>query len=786
MHNVTVGFDPWQLSTVGSVDGIQTPLNLDDLRNCDEAVSSYTGSQTDIWGDRSPERCLPSLQWSPDDWNITAVNSLWTTCNLVGGLVFDPPRTWVTVSAVSPLTTTVDPTVITKLMPGSTFTPLAPITTSVPSSTARNTQGEDPGLVGGPTPFPASASKLHQPEQTVTKSTKPGLVAGTHSYPTHLPAQGDLPNEGSNGEGAVGDSNNAQSRVFDTGSGNDLGGGLPGIPLDPFNNPGASHTVLQDPNGQAAVPTNIAGHPATILPHSIEIGPTTLRQGGPPMTVSGTVLSLGSSAVVIASKTVQLPQSQQAIATIAGTPLVYHPNAVAIAGDMLTPGASPKTLSDGVVVSVDASSVVAAPKPLALPQSKPTVTKFLGHDMTLLPHAVVISGTTLTPGGSPFTLSGMTMTVGPSSLSLGSQVLPFSALQHLTAIPTQKPDPISGHTAGGVTLHGSRISVDSNGNVVIDGTTLKPGNPDMTLDGHSISVAPGQSLVFDGSTLTPGGSAMTLDDMPVSMNPNGDLVVAGTTLSPESDAVQIGSTPISVAPNGGIVIGGTTLKAGGPAATVKGSTISVAPNGDPVLDGTTLIPGGSPMTVDGTPFSVASDGDLVVDGTTLLPSSNATFSGNVPISLASNGALIIAGTTLNPGGDGAALGDMSVSVAPDGDLVLAGTILIPGGAVVTINGRTVSVAPDGSVVIDGSTLRLRATPGVTPGAATSATGTSTSSTGGLGALITGAFGDRPTVASSTSTSSKSRAAEGKTTSAIEKKFIIIMVVLLSVVLGRFF
>ena len=693
---------------------------------------------------------------------MSSLNPLWTTCVGDYFIGYDPPRTLVPVSAVDPLIT------------------------SAPASTARDNQGAHPGLVGGSTPAPASTPGLHQPEQTATKSTKPGLVAGTHGHSTLLPAQSHLPNEGSNGGGAVGGSNNAQSEVSDPGSGNDPGGDLPGVPLDPFNNPGipsASHVVLHDPNGQAPVTTNIAGHPAAILPHSIEIGTTTLRQGGQPITVSGTVLSLGSSAVVIASKTVRLPQSQQAIATIAGSPLIFHPHAVAIAGDVLTPGASPKTLSDGVVVSVDPSSVFASPKPLALPQSKPTVTKFLGHDMTLLPHAVVFSGTTHTSGGLPFTLSGISMSVGPSSLSIGSQIIPFAQLQHVGSIPTQKPDPISGHTGGGVILPGSQISVDSDGNVVIDGTTLKPGNPGMTLDGHSISVAPGQALVIDGSTLTPGGSAITLDDIPVSRNPNGDLVVAGTTLLPGSNSVQFGSTPISVGSNGGIVIDGTTLKPGGPAATIQGFTISVAPNGDPVLDGTTLIPGGSAVTVDGTPFSVASNGNLVVDGTTIIPSSPTTFSDNILMSLASNGALVVAGTTLIPGGHGATLGDISVSVAPDGDLVLAGTTLTPGGPVVTINGRIVSVAADGSLVIGGSTLRSEATPKATPAATTSVVSASTSSSDGLGALITGAFGDGPAVASSTVTSSKSLAS---ITSAIEKFVVIIAALLASIVLSRVF
>ena len=605
---------------------------------------------------------------------------------------------------------------------------------------------------------------------------------GGHNLPTDIPAQGDPPMEGSNDGGAVGVSSIPHSKASDTGPGGDPSNKLPGTPLNPFNHPGlpsASHAILQDPNGQPPITTNIAGHTAGILPHSIEIGTITLTQGEPSTTVSGTVLSLGSSSIVIASKTIQLPKSQQAITTIAGRPLIYHPHAVVIAGDRITPGAFPKTLPNGAVVSIDPYGVVAALKPMALPQSNSIVTKFLGHDMTLLPHAVVFSGTTLTSGGSPLTLSGMPIAVGSSSLSIGSQIIPFDQLYHVSTIAAQKPVPVSGHTASGVTLSGSRISLDSFGNVVIDGTTLKPGNPGMTLDRHSISVAPGQTLVFDGSTLTPGGNAMTLEDMPVSMNDNGDLVVAGSTLLPGSDVVQFGKFPISMASNGNIFIDRITMKAGGHAETIKGVTISVAPNGDPVLDGTTLLPGVSAVTVDGKPFSMASNGNLVIDGTTIIPGNRDTLLGHIATSPAVNGALVIAGTTLMPGGQGATMKGMSISVAPDGDLVISGSTLTPGAPAVTVEGRPVFVASDGNLVIDGSTLRL----GATTGAANSAIDVSTLSSDGLGALIVGAFGDVSTVASVTGNSSTAPAFQGKATSAAAPFVLITTVVLASVVLG---
>lgn len=641
-----------------------------------------------------------------------------------------------------------------------------PLTTSAPSSTAKTSDGGDPDIVASPTPAPVSTPEVDQPEQTAKASVKPGLGLSDPSQPTLSPAQGDIPEQSSNsGDEADG----TRSEVPDPGS-------VPiGVPLDIFNNPSipsASHATPQDANGQPPITTIIAQHAATLLPPSIVIGTATLIQGGSPVTVSGTFVSLAPSGVVVASKIIPLPRSQQAIATIANSPLIYHPHAVAIAGDVLTPGALPKTLPGGAVVSIDSSGVVVASKPLSLPQSKPITTKMMGHGLTLLPHAIVISGITHTSGGSPITLSGMVMTIGPSSLSFGSQVIPFDQLYHVSAISTQDFVSDTAHTASGITLHGSRISVDSDGNLVIDQTTLTPGNPGITLGGTSISVAADHALVLDGTTLTAAGSSVTVAGMPVSENADGDLVIDGTTLLPGSDTLPVGSTPISVASNDEIIFDETTLKAGDHAATIGGVTISLAPNGHLVLDGTTLIPGSSGVTIDGRPFSVASDGNLVIDGNAMFPGSRTSSYGTRAMSLATNGHLLIEGTTLMPGGQGAILSGIMVSVAPDGGLVLAGTTLTPGGAVVTIDGRPISAAADGSIVIDGSTLR--------PGATFAAFGASTTVDGGLGALIYGAFGDRPTATSSTCNLPTALAFQGRATVASVQVFTIVMMVIASI------
>ena len=549
---------------------------------------------------------------------LKSLNPLWTSCKGDLFVGYDPPRALIPVSAVDPLTT------------------------SVSSTTTKLHDDGDPDIVRFPTPAPISRAELDQPKQTAEVSVKPSPGASRPSQPT-LRADGNIPEQGSNDGGQAGGTRpeGPDPECFPN-----------GMPLDLFDGPGiliASHADLRNPNGQPPITTIIAQHAATLLPHFMVIGTATLTQDATPVTVSGTVVSLAQSSVVIASKTIPLPKAQQAITTIADRPLIYHPHAVIIAGDMLTPDALPKTLRDGAVVSVNSSDVIVAPKPLSLPQSKLIITKLMGHDFTLLPHAVAISGNTHTSGGSPITLFGMTMTVGLSSLSIESQIIPFNQLYPDSTVLTQKSESDSAHTVSGVTLHESIMFLDSDSNPVDDATAFTSGNPGITLDGTSISVAPDHALVLDldGTTLTAAGSSGTVAGMPFSMNPDGDLVIGGTTL---------------------------------------------------ILEG-------QPVTVDSIPFSVASDGDLIVDGMTLFPGT-ASSSDTIAMSLASKGR-----TTLTPGGQGATWSGISIFMAPDGDLVIAGTSLVSGGAPVTINGTPISAAADGRIVIESSTLRPGSTPG---------------------------------------------------------------------------
>lgn len=352
-------------------------------------------------------------------------------------------------------------------------------------------------------------------------------------FPTH----GIAPEDGSDPSvGAASTVHIAQPEASDPKSDNGQGSDLSKVLLDPFSNmgiPSTSHANALDPENNSLKITNIVGNEATFLPDAIVIGGSTLKKGDSPVTFAGIVVSLAPTAMMIGSKTLPLPHTQQVITTIAGSPLIYHPHAVAIAGKTVTPGSSPKTFSEAVV-AIDSSGVIVDPKPLALPQTKRIVTTVAGHEMTLLPQAIAIDGTTLTPDGPPFTVAGMAMTLGPSSLLIGSQVIPFSQLDGVSTSTSQEHLIASNDEATSIGRHRPSISIISDGKIVFGGSRLSPGAAGMIVDGTSVSVLSGGKVILNGTILIPGGAEMTIDGIRINVASDGNLVVDGTTLKPEA------------------------------------------------------------------------------------------------------------------------------------------------------------------------------------------------------------------------------------------------------------
>lgn len=114
-----------------------------------------------------------------------------------------------------------------------------------------------------------------------------------------------------------------------------------------------------------------------------------MTRGSPPLTVSGTPIYFGPSALVVGSSTVPVASKSipQMITTVAGQVITAAPNIVTIAGTTLTPGAPGITL-DGTLLSLEkASQLVIGSKTISLQSASldPIITTIGSQVITVTP-----------------------------------------------------------------------------------------------------------------------------------------------------------------------------------------------------------------------------------------------------------------------------------------------------------------------------------------------------------------------------------------------------------------
>ena len=315
--------------------------------------------------------------------------------------------------------------------------------------------------------------------------------------------------------------------------------------------------------------TIVAGQTITPLSHAIAVAGTTLRDGQA-LTISGTEISLDSSALIVNSKTIPLPndpaKASLAMPVVAGQTITPLPHAIGIAGTTLRPGNSALTVS-GTRISLGISSLVVGsetiPFPTVTAQTSGTPTIIAGQTITPLSSAIVLAGTTLKPNDPAMTISGTVVSLNPSALIVNSKTLPFSP---------KSAESIS---------------------TVIAGQTL--------------TAMPGEILI-DGTTLFPGGAALTNSGITVSIDSEGAVVV-GTSIA-SATQIQAIITDTNAAPTLTESI----------STVIAGETLTAIP-GEILIDSTTLVPGGAALTISRTMVSVNSLGEVIV-GTSTASASN--------------------------------------------------------------------------------------------------------------------------------------------------------------------
>ncbi|MCJ1422413.1 hypothetical protein MMC29_000293 [Sticta canariensis] len=323
----------------------------------------------------------------------------------------------------------------------------------------------------------------------------------------------------------------------------------------------------------------------------------TIIPGAPPVTISGTPISLDQSAssIVIGGTTIAVTGSAtpRLPLTIDGTTILPNSASEYVIGTQtLTPGASGMMMS-GIHISLvpSATAVIVGDKTVPLTPS-PTITAALPlitiGNSVITPNAAsqyVIAGQTLVRGGPAITVSGTRISLAPSASNvvIGGSTIPLA---------------IAPITAKGLTFGGKSIFLNSASEYVIGSQTLIPGASNIIVSGTHISLAPFATAVIVGGKTIPLTSSpttttalplITIGNSVITPNTASQYVIAGQTLVPGGTAITVSGTRISLAPRAtNIVIGTSTeglsrliLTAYGstatPNVTVNGGTSATGP-----------------------------------------------------------------------------------------------------------------------------------------------------------------------------------------------------------------
>lgn len=242
--------------------------------------------------------------------------------------------------------------------------------------------------------------------------------------------------------------------------------------------------------------------------NSIVIGSQTISQGQAAVTIGGTPVSLGPSHLMVGTKTHDL----------AATPKATAPTPITIAGhaiDLPSSGASvltigSQTLSAGQAITISSTPISLNPSALVIDSSSiplpthPPVSSlayFALSDQTYAvgPHGLVIGSTTLTPGGSGYTISGTPISLDASQLVIGSKTETFAAAAsgsalNAEAVISNLSQIKASAIPAAITVGGETIDLQAS-DIVVGSHTLHPGDAAVTISGTVISLGSSDLVV---------------------------------------------------------------------------------------------------------------------------------------------------------------------------------------------------------------------------------------------------------------------------------------------------
>ena len=180
----------------------------------------------------------------------------------------------------------------------------------------------------------------------------------------------------------------------------------------------------------------VGGQTIAVDADVISVAATTLKPGDRGVTINGTPISLGSSILVVGTRTEALstPQAttpQPPYITVGSQTFSLDSSAIVIHGNTLNP-ADPGITVDGTYISLGSSILVIGShtQSLDLPQPTPTLAPSYitigGETIAVAGGSILVAGHTVKPGSPAVTADGTLISLGSSVLVVGTQTMRFT------------------------------------------------------------------------------------------------------------------------------------------------------------------------------------------------------------------------------------------------------------------------------------------------------------------------------------------------------------------------
>ena len=331
-------------------------------------------------------------------------------------------------------------------------------------------------------------------------------------------------------------------------------------------------------------------------------GTITVKPGGPAVTISSHVFSLGSFGSTVAVDGTLSPLKPAQVATTTGS--------VSISRGSAKPSAY---TFDGIAFTSGTSGLVAG-----------TVTVQAGGP------AVTISSHTfsLGPAGSTIAVDGILSPLAPSQTVTTNPVVESKSSASFGPSITPPPPPV--YTVDGIAITGNPSSA-----LTIAGSRITPGGPPAIISSRTFSIptaATGSAIYVDGTLTRLSIPTATSSASPGSTkSANSARLTSGPSSTYTIDSVIFTGNPTSLA------TANWTLTAGGSAMTISSHTFQIP----------ALATGGA-ISVDGTLTTLPSPGEIGTRSSRASTASSRLSAGSSASSISNRGSSASSQSAINP------------------------------------------------------------------------------------------------------------------------------------------